>query len=186
MGPRGQGRVRGSRGGRGHGGQRASSPLAALPARCWVGGGVRGAWASDFDADGRRQAFCFSVKGLRDSGVQALVRGETPTSVGKANGERERDGHGQPGVKPEEEEEEGGRQEWGSLPPPCCCCHGSACPSAQARSRIPNLTGGRRELAHWDARGQKLVPYGSPGPEAPQAPGPAQKTQSQGARRAGG
>lgn len=34
--------------------------------------------------------FASQSRGERDSGVKTLVRGETPTSVGKANGERER------------------------------------------------------------------------------------------------
>lgn len=65
-------------GGQERGRQRASSAFAVLPAPCPVGsagtekrgagsrGGVRGVWASDFDADGRCQAFCFPVKGVRE------------------------------------------------------------------------------------------------------------------------
>lgn len=53
-------------------------------------GGVQGVGARDFDADGGCQPSCFPVRRERerDSGVKMLVRGETPTSVGKANGER--------------------------------------------------------------------------------------------------
>lgn len=55
--------------------QWALSSVAVLSALCRVGCGERGAggrggglgvWASDFDADGRCQAFCFPVKGARE------------------------------------------------------------------------------------------------------------------------
>lgn len=64
-----------------------------------------------------------SQEGERDSGVKSLVRGETPTSVGEANGEQgaEGDGHGQPGVKRRRRKKEGGRKAGVGVSPSCCC-----------------------------------------------------------------
>lgn len=73
-----------------------------------VGFGTRG-----FDADGRCEAFCFPVRGERDSGVKMLVRGETSTSVGKTNGEQSETARVQPGVKRRRRRKAG--RKWGSL-----------------------------------------------------------------------
>lgn len=83
-------------------------------------GGVRGVWASDFDADGRCQAFCFPVKGAREiPALKCSLEERHQHLLGK---QMERAGSGvrRPRAARREAAGGGGRKAGVGVSPSCC------------------------------------------------------------------